>query len=382
MEQEQQPPNPEQAEREDVNAVAPQDNTPWYKQLPPVTTAVIAICTLIFIGQCILDGSLFEISSETLLKMGAMMNIYVYAGEYWRLFTAFWLHHGIVHLVGNMAMLLIMGWMVELAMGRKFYIALLLVAGITGCCWSFYFYSDRIIYLMGFSDAVLAVIGAYVAFILVVGGLKSIKENPKNYLYLFFLVLISIVGESSQNPDIYGHIVGFLCGVVMAIPYTYIYLKKEQYKLAGALLAITSIALLSSAYYAVAQAPKDIFSFAKISQNSKDSHELLVNQVNDLLDVEHSPENDAKADSLVKELNVLMGLHSLIDSLKIQDNLKQREKIQRQMLENDRDFFKQMYALALAERYTDTTLFARHNAMKDSLWNAYENFFTKASPDE
>lgn len=379
MEQEHQSQNLDQAEKEDVNTPASQDNTPWHKQLPPVTTTVIAACTLIYIIQCILDGSLFEISSDTLLKMGALMNIYVYAGEYWRLFTAFWLHHGIIHLVGNMAMLLIMGWMVELTMGAKFYIALLLVAGITGCCWSFNFYSDRIVYLMGFSDAVLAVIGAYVAFILVVGGLKSIKENPKNYFYLFFLVLISIVGESSQNPDIYGHIVGFLCGVIMAVPYTYLYLKKEQYKLASTVLTITSIALLSSAYYAVANAPQDIFSFAKITQNSQNNHELLVNQVNDLLDVDHSPENDAKADSLVKELNTLIGLHLLIDNLNIQDNLKQREKIQQQLLENDRDFFKQVYAMPLQERYSDTTLFARHNAMKDSLWNEYESFFTKAS---
>lgn len=357
-------------------------DTPLYKQLPPVTTTVAAACILIYIVQCILDGSLFEISSDTLLKMGALMNLYVYAGEYWRLFTAFWLHHGIIHLVSNMAMLLIMGSMVELVMGRKFYIVLLLVAGITGCCWSFYFYSDRIIYLMGFSDAVLAVIGTYVAFTLVIGGVKSVKENPKSYIYLFFLVLISIVGESSQNPDIYGHIVGFLCGVFMAFPFAFIYHKKEQHKLATIVLAITSIVLLSSAYYAVANAPQDIFSFAKITQNSQNRHELLVSQLNDLLDVEHSPENDAQADSVVKEFNILIRLHYLIDNLNIQDNLKQREKIQQQMLRNDRDFFKQFYAMPLEERYTDTTLVARHNAMKDSLWNAYENFFTNVSSDK
>ena len=53
-----------------------------------------------------------------MLQNGAMYLPLFQEGEYYRLFTSIFLHFGFSHLVNNMLMLGVMGWQLELTIGK------------------------------------------------------------------------------------------------------------------------------------------------------------------------------------------------------------------------------------------------------------------------
>lgn len=53
-------------------------------------------------------------------------------GEYYRLLTSIFLHFGFQHLFNNMVMLLMIGWNLELEMGRVRYVITYFVSGLAG----------------------------------------------------------------------------------------------------------------------------------------------------------------------------------------------------------------------------------------------------------
>ena len=72
-------------------------------------------------------------STDALVSMGALVPGYVSAnGEYWRLVTAMFLHGGLLHIAFNMYALYIGGSFLETISSRGKYIAIYLVAGLTG----------------------------------------------------------------------------------------------------------------------------------------------------------------------------------------------------------------------------------------------------------
>ncbi len=60
-------------------------------------------------------------------------------GQYWRLLTAMFLHYGLAHVLLNMLALLQLGPVVESALGRSRFLALYLLAGLSGTTASYVF---------------------------------------------------------------------------------------------------------------------------------------------------------------------------------------------------------------------------------------------------
>ena len=86
--------------------------------IPPafVTIALVFICIIMFIVETVAGGSE---NLTTLLKFGAMNDVAVAAGhQWWRLFTAQFLHIGIWHLVSNIVMIYYMGMIIEPILGH------------------------------------------------------------------------------------------------------------------------------------------------------------------------------------------------------------------------------------------------------------------------
>ncbi|HVY08876.1 MAG TPA: rhomboid family intramembrane serine protease [Mycobacteriales bacterium] len=98
-----------------------------------VTRTLIAINVVVFIIACadganVLTGS----GSSSLFRHLALIPPAVGNGEWWRLFTAAFLHFGIFHIGFNMYALWIFGPPLEAAMGKVRFVALYLLAGIAG----------------------------------------------------------------------------------------------------------------------------------------------------------------------------------------------------------------------------------------------------------
>src|SRR5262249_34164631 len=119
-----------------------------------VTRTLVIINVLVYFAE-LLSGSGINGDSGWIFQRGALVQNGFYAhdtiaavpgnvpipqgigigldhGEWWRLFTAAFLHYGPVHLALNMLALWWLGTPVEAALGRARYILLYVVAGLAG----------------------------------------------------------------------------------------------------------------------------------------------------------------------------------------------------------------------------------------------------------
>ena len=96
---------------------------------PVVTWALLAVNILVWIATEIAGGSE---DTQVLLDFGAMFGPTIANGEYWRLFTAMFLHVGLMHLLFNGLALLIFGQVVERTYGHLQFVIIYVLAGLAG----------------------------------------------------------------------------------------------------------------------------------------------------------------------------------------------------------------------------------------------------------
>lgn len=83
---------------------------------------------MVYLISAMLSKSIVDIDSMTLLEMGAKYNPLISRGEVWRLFTAAFLHGGILHLACNMYSLYAVGTQVERIYGKVKYIIIYILS--------------------------------------------------------------------------------------------------------------------------------------------------------------------------------------------------------------------------------------------------------------
>lgn len=177
-----------------------------------VTFGILIVLLAVFIGEIFMGGSE---NNYTLMKMGAMSNYAVVAGhQWWRLFTAQFLHIGVLHLVSNAVIIYYMGQYMEPILGHIRFLIVYLLAGIGGNLLSLAFSSDSAI-SAGASTALFGLFGAMTAI-----GLRNMKNPLISFLgrQAFVLAVINIALDIfAPNIDIQGHIGGFVAGFLLAI---------------------------------------------------------------------------------------------------------------------------------------------------------------------
>lgn len=99
------------------------------RRLPPVTLGLLGLLTAVFLGEVAL-GALD--SRQAIVNVGALDRGSVAAGEYWRLFSALFLHGSPDHLIGNGVALFILGMVCEHAFGRRQFVILWVLGGLAG----------------------------------------------------------------------------------------------------------------------------------------------------------------------------------------------------------------------------------------------------------
>jgi membrane associated rhomboid family serine protease len=128
----------------------------------PVTKVLIGINVVIFLAEMVLGavGVMGGGSTRTLVDMGALVPTYVAVKhEYWRLFTAMFLHGGLLHIAFNMYALYLGGSFLEALAGRGKYIAIYLVAGVAGNV-AVYLLAAPFSVTIGASTAIFGIFGA------------------------------------------------------------------------------------------------------------------------------------------------------------------------------------------------------------------------------
>jgi membrane associated rhomboid family serine protease len=134
-----------------------------------------------------------------------------YQHQYYRAFTAMFLHANVQHILFNMIALLIVGPAVEVLLGKARFLTLYLLAGLAGSVAS-YLLSPANIFGLGASGAIMGVIGAYT----VVGLRRRLPVNA-----VVALLVINLAIGFSGGIDWRAHLGGLAVGAVLGLTYDY-----------------------------------------------------------------------------------------------------------------------------------------------------------------
>ena len=127
-------------------------------------------------------------------------------GEWWRVFTAAFLHIGIVHLAMNMLGLLLFGSELERQLGRRRFLALYLLSALGGA-----------VAIQLFGDPRVPVAGASTAIYGLLGGLGVLMLVRRQDLRgLLTLLAINIFISFLPGVSLLGHLGGLLAGALTA----------------------------------------------------------------------------------------------------------------------------------------------------------------------
>ena len=158
-------------------------------------------------------------SSEDILFMyekGAMLAPAVLEnGEYYRLFTAMFMHFGINHIINNMIVLFALGDNLERALGHIKYLIFYLFCGV-GANWISMMAdrSDSYVVSAGASGAVFGVVGGLFYAVLVNRGQL---EDLSTRQLVVMIVLSLYLGFTESGVDNIAHIGGLILGILAGI---------------------------------------------------------------------------------------------------------------------------------------------------------------------
>jgi membrane associated rhomboid family serine protease len=127
-------------------------------------------------------------------------------GEWWRVFTAAFLHIGPIHLLMNMLALLIFGSELERELGRGRFLALYLLSALGGA-----------VAIQLFGDPRVPVAGASTAIYGLLGGLGVLMLARRQDLRgLLTLLAINVVISFLPGVSLLGHLGGLVAGALVA----------------------------------------------------------------------------------------------------------------------------------------------------------------------
>jgi rhomboid protease GluP len=182
---------------------------------PVVTYILLAANASFFVAETLLGGST---ALQTLLQLGAQVNLLVAAGQYWRLLTAMFLHIGLAHLGFNMYALYTLGRDLERFYGSLRFSAIYFISGLAGNV--LYYVAGPNIISAGASGAIFGLIGAEVAFLVSNRALFG-SFRRQRLLNLAFLIVINLAfGLSSSGINNLAHMGGLVSGLILGFALT------------------------------------------------------------------------------------------------------------------------------------------------------------------
>ena len=159
---------------------------------------------------------------DVLHRIGALEpDAVVVQGEYWRLFTALFLHGGFLHLAFNLFALYVLGPPLERSIGTIRTVACYLISGLASSAGVVALNEIGLIHvdqLIGASGCVLGVVGAWAGFLLRHRHAPFAKQQLAN---IGLIVMIQIAfdlstPEISMPAHMFGLFAGFFLGLILA----------------------------------------------------------------------------------------------------------------------------------------------------------------------
>ncbi len=184
------------------------------KKMPVLTTAVVAICMIIWLLVALLSSYLENDIIAALLG-GAYYKMNIIAlHEYWRMITAGFLHLDIIHLLCNMMALYSIGKVCERAYTKFQYLTILIGSIIIGNLFVFLTEGNSI--CLGISGGVFGLFGAVIVMLFADGSI----QNPMIKASVMRLLVMNALISLLPGISLFAHLGGFVAGGFMGVIFT------------------------------------------------------------------------------------------------------------------------------------------------------------------
>jgi membrane associated rhomboid family serine protease len=193
---------------EAVSFVNAQTRLPW------ATLALIIVMAGLYFLAVMCGGS-GDSLVLLLLVSGAKINSSVAGGEWWRLLASAFLHGSFTHLVANAIGILLLGWFLENAMGKRFLLVSFVLPAVVGSIVSVFATNFPSV---GASGGMLGLMGATVGFAVL--RWRRIPRLVRSYvigLPLAVGVSSIIHGMLETNVDNFAHVGGAIAGLFLGL---------------------------------------------------------------------------------------------------------------------------------------------------------------------
>ncbi len=188
-------------------------------RITPAVLIIILVNVLVFLFEMVAGG---WNDFEVLHRIGALEPYAVVVqGEYWRLFTALFLHGGFLHLGFNLFALYILGPPLEHAIGTTRFAACYLISGLAssaGVVALAVIGLVQVTQVIGASGCIMGVVGAWAGFLLRNRHAPLAKQRLAN---IALIVAIQIAfdlstPQISMAAHLCGLVAGFFLGLILA----------------------------------------------------------------------------------------------------------------------------------------------------------------------
>lgn len=207
----------------------------------PVTTALIALNVLAFLATISRSGLIQGGTPTQRFVDFAQINGAVASnGDYYRIFTAMFLHFGLIHIGSNMFVLYLVGPQLERVLGWWRFLACYLIAGIGGGVATYAFSAEG----NSSAGASGAIFGLFAVLVVVARTLNADIRGILGTIALNLVITFSVPGISVTD-----HIGGLVTGGVLGLIITRAPRRPalQATGLAGVLALLVLVALLRTA---------------------------------------------------------------------------------------------------------------------------------------
>jgi membrane associated rhomboid family serine protease len=148
-------------------------------------------------------------SLQKLVDLGAMQPLLIAHGQYWRLFTAIFLHEGLLHIAFNAYALWLFGQFVDDAYGTRQFVLLFFLTGLFASATS-YAFSDPGTVGVGASGAVFGIFGAFIAYHY---RRRDLAQSAASLRWAVTMILLNaFLAFSFRSIDWHAHVGGLVAG--------------------------------------------------------------------------------------------------------------------------------------------------------------------------
>jgi len=184
------------------------ENFKQYTKYYPIVSTLIAVNLIVYV-LTILPGV-----GENVLNYGFQSNSLIRSGEWWRVFTAMFLHAGFSHVFFNMFSLYLFGPELERIAGKVRFTTIYLLSGIIGNMATYLLY-DSSYGSLGASGAVFGIFGAFGALVY-----YTRRTMPMLRKLILPIIVISVIMTFLQpNVNVYAHLGGLVTGFLLGLVY-------------------------------------------------------------------------------------------------------------------------------------------------------------------